>query len=205
MNSKLAVLVLLCVVAAIGGWLLLFRGSAAAASAGPDATAATDVPPASAQETLPAPVATDAPAAPEPDARAQAPLGPVVAGPARLTPPTPVRTPQDRSRMLQLPDGTFVPALNGAIRPPPISWPNDKPWSPIVGREIDTLGNEWYVHADGTKTITNMLWRSDLGRKDGSTQSYHPTAPGTMIDGGGAPLVPGGKTPPDGKVGPQKM
>lgn len=205
MNLKLAGLALLCIVAAIGGWLL-FRGSPTGAASGPEATDSAEAATTPQPDTPPAPAVDQAPATPPEGTEARGPIGPVVAGPLRLTPPTPVRTPSDRSRMLQLPDGSFVPALNGAIDPPAISWPSDKPWSPIVGREIDTVGKEWYVHADGTKTITDMVWRSDLGRKDGFTGVNHPMAPGTMIDGAGAPIVPGGAKPtPDGRVGPRKM
>jgi hypothetical protein len=36
--------------------------------------------------------------------------------------------------------------------------------------ERSDLGVDWYVHADGTRTTTEMKWRSDLGRLDAMTR-----------------------------------
>jgi hypothetical protein len=72
---------------------------------------------------------------------------------------------------LALPDGTFIACLNGATGAPPLKdyW-GSRPWSPIVGLERSDLGVDWYVHADGTRTTTEMKWRPDLGRIDAMTR-----------------------------------
>ncbi|MCR9247812.1 MAG: hypothetical protein NXI31_22520 [bacterium] len=68
---------------------------------------------------------------------------------------------------LELPDGSHVEPLNGVSGRLSLTghWGN-RPWSPIVGVERSDRGVDWYVHADGTRSTTEMKWRSDLGRKD---------------------------------------
>jgi len=90
--------------------------------------------------------------------------------------PVPVRAPADKTRMVQLPDGTFLPALNGAVSPPAIAF-RDRPFTPITGVKVDSSGREWYEHADGSFSTTVMGWRRDLGRWDAMTQVAHPTEP----------------------------
>lgn len=70
----------------------------------------------------------------------------------------------DRSHQLELPDGTFVAALNGATDPAPLKqyWGSQVPWSPIVGVERNDQGVDWYRHANGSYSTTQMVWRSDL-------------------------------------------
>lgn len=81
-----------------------------------------------------------------------------------------------------LPDGSRVAALNGAIDPEPLAeaWPAVVAWSPIIGIERSPAGIDWYVHADGSKSTTEMKWRADLGRADAVTRLARPTpkAPG---------------------------
>lgn len=93
------------------------------------------------------------------------------------TAPTAVRDPDaaTRARMVRLPNGDFVPSLNGVINAPPMEWGDATPYSPIIGKERDSRGQEWYVHMDGSKSTTTNVYRSDLGRYDGSTQVAHPT------------------------------
>lgn len=93
--------------------------------------------------------------------------------------PTIVREPkpEERDRMFKLPNGEFVASLNGVRDAPEMLWPKDIPYSPIVGRERDTHGQEWYVHADGSKSTNRMVFRSDLGRMDPITTVANPTAP----------------------------
>ena len=78
---------------------------------------------------------------------------------------------------LRLPDGTSVPVLNGAFGAPAMSWPYYRPWSPIVRKETDPSGDDWYVHADGTKTITKNYYMSHLGGFSPVTNVFHPVAP----------------------------
>lgn len=118
----------------------------------------------------------------------EAPLPPAE---LRYEAPEHTRTPapQDQPRMVKLPNGEYVPALNGAVNAPPMEWPADQPFSPIIGR-YRTTELEWYVHADGTKSTTQMSYRTDLGRYDAVTTVARPTPPGQLPPGepGGPPL-----------------
>lgn len=89
------------------------------------------------------------------------------AAPAALAPAEP-------SPRLELPDGTSVPTLNGAVDAAPLHhyWGN-WPWSPIVG-VVRGAGVDWYQHADGSCSTTQMVWRSDLGRHAAMTRVAHP-------------------------------
>jgi hypothetical protein len=76
---------------------------------------------------------------------------------------------------VELPDGTFVKALNGATDAPSMEdfWgPFD--WSPIVGIESNSAGLDWYKHADGSYSTTQMVMRPDLGRMASMTRVAHP-------------------------------
>ncbi|MFN6193165.1 MAG: hypothetical protein ACK5BN_05010 [Planctomycetota bacterium] len=81
------------------------------------------------------------------------------------------------SRDLLLPDGSTVPALNGAVDAEPLAtfW-GPFPWSPIVGVERNDQGVDWYKHADGSYSTTQMVWRPDLGRHAAMTRVAHPGA-----------------------------
>ena len=98
----------------------------------------------------------------------------------------------DRSRELELPDGTFVAALNGAVGASPLAvyW-GSSPWSPIVGVERNSAGVDWYRHADGSYSTTEMVWRKDLGRKAAMTRVAHP-GPAAPV----APAAPAAGTAP---------
>jgi hypothetical protein len=98
----------------------------------------------------------------------------IVAAPAASRDPT-----GPRDGQLALPDDTFVPCLNGARGAPDLRlfW-GDRPFSPIVSIERTDLGIDWYVHADGSRTTTEMKWRADLGRFDAMTRVAVPV-PGT--------------------------
>lgn len=82
----------------------------------------------------------------------------------------------DHRHELELPDGTFLPALNGAVAPAPLSryWGAEVPWSPIVGVERSHAGVDWYRHANGSYSTTENVWRQDLGRFDAMTRVAHP-------------------------------
>ncbi|MEZ5964900.1 MAG: hypothetical protein R3F56_13755 [Planctomycetota bacterium] len=81
--------------------------------------------------------------------------------------------------MLELPNGEFVPALNGVRGAPPMEWPADRPFSPIIGR-VRTTELEWYVHADGTRSTTQMSFRTDLSRFDAVTTLANPAPLGQI-------------------------
>jgi len=98
--------------------------------------------------------------------------------PAIVKSPSPV----ERARMLELPNHEFVAALNGVRNPPAMEWPADRPFSPIIGR-VRTTELEWYVHADGTRSTTQMSFRTELGRFDAVTTVAHPAPVGQLPPG----------------------
>ncbi|MCA8971762.1 MAG: hypothetical protein KDC95_18375 [Planctomycetes bacterium] len=91
----------------------------------------------------------------------------------------------------RLPDGTFAPCLNGIHHAPPMQWPRDVPWSTIRRKIVDRQGKEWYEHADGSYSTTEMMYRSDLGHSEPVVQVRNPV-----------PVVPMEKAD-DKKVGPR--
>jgi hypothetical protein len=100
---------------------------------------------------------------------------PATAESAAAAPAAPVPAKVDHSRELALPDGTFVATLNGAVDAAPLQqfW-GQVPWSPIVGVERNDQGLDWYRHADGSYSTTQMVWRSDLQREVAMTRVGHP-------------------------------
>lgn len=109
---------------------------------------------------------------------------PVAEGVASRVEPAPPACPAARAApaevadelTLLLPDGARVPALNGARSPQAMRevWPVSVPWSPITGVEHSPAGIDWYVHADGSRSTTQMVWRADLGRMDAMTRLARP-------------------------------
>lgn len=103
------------------------------------------------------------------------------APPARLqyTAPVATRTPEPaaRHRLVLLPNGEYVPTLNGVLDAPAMDWPASIPYSPIIGRE-STSTLDWYVHADGSKSTTQMVFRTDLGRMGPVTTVANPAPVG---------------------------
>ncbi|MBK9385712.1 MAG: hypothetical protein IPN34_12960 [Planctomycetes bacterium] len=98
---------------------------------------------------------------------------PVVAHAPLREAPAPTRTPPVPEEMIRYPDGTFMPPLNGVKQPALLHWPPEEPFSPIVGKQM--AGDvEWYVHADGTQSTTQMVFRSDLGREVAVTHVARP-------------------------------
>lgn len=91
--------------------------------------------------------------------------------------PTAVAAPkrEDHRGELELPDGTFVPALNGAITPEPLAkyW-GPWPWSPITGVEANDKGVQWYRHEDGSYSTTEVLWDEGGKRHVTLTRVAHP-------------------------------
>lgn len=117
-----------------------------------------------------------------PPTSAAAPASTAVAAPAAaLVAPLPAATAPagkgDDDAMWLLPDGSRIATLNGARSPRPLqeAWPPNVPWSPIVGFERSPAGVDWYVHADGSKSTTEMKWREDLRRYDAVTRLARPT------------------------------
>ncbi|MCA8968836.1 MAG: hypothetical protein KDC95_03605 [Planctomycetes bacterium] len=71
----------------------------------------------------------------------------------------PVTNPVDPTALLRLPDGRYVPALNGIEKPQPMVWQHGN-FTAIVATERTQwrgLGElDWYVHEDGTRSTTLM-------------------------------------------------
>ncbi len=83
---------------------------------------------------------------------------------------------------LYMPDGSALPALNGAtglVRKQ--WWPGNRPWSPIKSKITTPDGVEWYVHEDGSRSTTRMVFRSDLGRKDAHVTFLSPGDPVPLL------------------------
>lgn len=124
---------------------------------------------------LAAPVEPIAPSSPPPVAAALDAPTPGAAVASAVVEPAAATPAVDRSRDLALPDGTFVPALNDAVDAAPLAqfW-GPFPWSPIVGVERSSANLDWYKHADGSYSTTQMVWRQDLGRHAAMTRVAHP-------------------------------
>ncbi len=82
--------------------------------------------------------------------------------------------PKAQSNRLLLPDGSTVPVLNGAFGAPAMGWPEERPWSPIIAKETDPDGVEWYVHEDGSKSTTQNLYHKHVGGMAPVTNVYNP-------------------------------
>jgi len=98
-----------------------------------------------------------------------------------------------RKERLYFPDGSYLPALNGATNAPPVEF-RGRAYSPVIGRTKDSSGREWYKHEDGSQSTTFMGWRKDLGRMDAITQVAHPTEPRPLLKD--EVVGPGGISPP---------
>jgi len=120
-------------------------------------------------------------------ARPQAGAGPAPAAAERqaqaealsVSLPLPMSPFDDGPAFVQ-PDGQRLPLLNGVRESVVLKWPSDEPYSPIVGRRVESRGGEWYVHADGSRSTVKMVWRSDLGRAVAATVLARPTEPAPM-------------------------
>jgi hypothetical protein len=102
---------------------------------------------------------------------------PVVATAPLAAPAAPPPSCGDDEATVLLPDGSRLEALNGARGAKPLgdAWPANEPWSPIVAIEHSPAGIDWWVHADGSRSTTEMKWRADLGRLDAVTRLARPT------------------------------
>ncbi len=71
----------------------------------------------------------------------------------------PTTEPGDPGSMLRLPDGSYVPPLNGIQQPQPMIWKHGS-FTAIVATERTSwqgLGElDWYVHQDGARSTTLM-------------------------------------------------
>lgn len=98
--------------------------------------------------------------------------------------PPAVREPTEtaRKQLIALPNGEFVPTLNGVVDAPAMTWPVEVPFSPIIGTERDPRGQEWYVHASGARSTTSMVFHSGEGKMTPSTTVALPRTPSQIVD-----------------------
>ena len=130
------------------------------------------------KEPEPPPVAPQQPQLPPP----KLPVEPATA--------TPLAPAQDNEPHVTYPDGSMWPALNGVKKPAAVTWPAGHPFAPVVSKFRDSLGLEFYRHADGSLSTTQMMFRKDLGRDDAITQVYLPVAPVPVVDDDNKPIPP---------------
>lgn len=63
------------------------------------------------------------------------------------------------------PDGTWLPPLNGVgFAPHPCPWPPDRPYSPVIAVITGDKGMQWYRHADGSHSTTQLVRRTEGNR-----------------------------------------
>ncbi len=99
---------------------------------------------------------------------------------------------------IRLPDGSYLPLLNGVPRASPISraeWLGPVP--PVVGKQVDAEGVEWWVHADGSSTTTR--WTDTWDAKGNlirniRTDHAAKTKDGAALPGPDAPAGSGDKS-----------
>ncbi len=101
------------------------------------------------------------------------------------TTPTPIVRYDAPVEKFLLPDGSYARSLNGIQNAPDLRWPSDIPFSPIVDRVTEPNGDQWYVHDNGARSTTVMVYRSDLGKQVPVTRLAMPTDP--------VPVLPRGK------------
>ncbi len=122
---------------------------------------------------------------PQPQAVVEAPQPPAQAPAAAKFPersaPEPTRSPRESHKMVRFPDGTWLPALNGAMGAPAVVWPKDVPFAPVVKIVRDAQGVDWWSHADGSWSTSIMSETTRRGVKQIEPITRHylpmPTAP----------------------------
>jgi hypothetical protein len=114
------------------------------------------------------------------------PLPTPAASPPPVSAPQQVAPPMSRAgapkRQLEMPDGTLLAPLNGAVDPPKPRWQRGRPYSPVVGVQRLADGRDTYVHADGSRTTTFMTFRTDLGREVAVTHVLSPAPAQVALD-----------------------
>lgn len=93
---------------------------------------------------------------------------------------------------LPLPDGTFLPLLNGVpYAVAPARDASDGPIPPVVAKVTDQEGYEWYEHADGSMTTTRWTKTTVMGVEKMDVVTSH-----TIPVPDDKALTPGGVPPP---------
>lgn len=121
-----------------------------------------------------------------------------------------LRLPTNLKKGVKLPDGSYLPLLNGVKFAQPVqrsTW--DGPITPVVGKITDQEGIEYWVHADGSTTTTRFMETTGPdGKPFQNTATIHAAK---VADKQGVPMpepnVPPGKLPPPKGApgtGPQK-
>src|SRR5689334_16937891 len=79
----------------------------------------------------------------------------------------PLQTPQaagvPEADCISYPDGTRLPPLNGVKKAPEIVFHRLTPFTKVLRKELDPrTGLEWYVHENGVRSTTRMMWRNGV-------------------------------------------
>ncbi|MCC6672393.1 MAG: hypothetical protein IT458_15120 [Planctomycetes bacterium] len=152
---KVPAVLLGCVALAAAGGAALWWGRAA------DLPPAPAPPPPAATRPAPAtqPITAEAPAVAVPPVAfltsTRAPSALHVRSPHPPGTRIPVRSLPRVDNGIPLPDGTFLPFLNGMTWAPKLHRdPARGPVPPVVEKFVDAAGLEWWVHADGSATTS---------------------------------------------------
>ncbi len=79
---------------------------------------------------------------------------------------------------IELPNGTFLMALNGVVNPPKLVVPRGAVMAPAAAVFVGPDRIEWYVHLDGSYTTSRWVWDRVLLRWEPS--SFY-VAPGGVV------------------------
>ena len=136
-------------------------------------------------DATPAPAASAATTGAAPQQQEPAPVAaPAAATPATPAAPAPKPEPKPDA-VASYPDGTRMPALNGATDSVQMPWPPQRPWSPIVDKVVDH-GQEWYRHADGCWSTTVTTWDPAAREYRTAGQLFEPVPAGQTVLRGGS-------------------
>src|SRR5262245_59526110 len=101
------------------------------------------------------------------------PVAPVV---ALLQTPQAAGAPE--ADCISYPDGTRLPPLNGVKKAPQILFHRAMPFTKVLRKETDPrTGLEWYVHENGARSTTRMMWRNGVQEAVGEVEMPAETKP----------------------------
>ncbi|HEX6813475.1 MAG TPA: hypothetical protein VF384_17785 [Planctomycetota bacterium] len=99
---------------------------------------------------------------PEPASPPDATVPHEPAEPAVAPLPTPESAGVAAADCITYPDGSLLPPLNGVKKAPPMVFHRRVPFSKVTGKERDRNGVEWYVHENGARSTTRLMWKNGV-------------------------------------------
>jgi hypothetical protein len=102
--------------------------------------------------------------------------------------PAPAPAPSATKPMARFTNGVEVELLNGVKDPVALPWPSDRPWSPIAEKVHDERGMDWYHHADGSWSTTQMVTDQASGKQIGVGNVFTDGGPPRPVRIGGEPV-----------------